>query len=102
MALKIGRYLHVVNMTSQKVYCQRCLFLYKPEQLRKEPETQLMVCEYCYDPKHPQDYVRGQPDDVRVPYVRPENTTISVEADINQTTQTSVPSGTFNTNNTTF
>lgn len=82
---------------SYKVICQRCGFEYKNWQLQKE-WTDLMVCEYCYDPRHPQDYVKAMPDDMRVPYVRPENLTVSIEADINTDTQTSVPSGTFNSN----
>jgi NAD-dependent SIR2 family protein deacetylase len=84
------------------VICQRCGFQYKNFQLRKEPRTELMVCEYCYDPAHPQDFVTAKSDLQQVPYVRPDNTTVSVEVDINETTQTDVPSGTFNSNNNTL
>jgi hypothetical protein len=88
-------------MTTYPVICQRCSFRYQAHQLRKE-WTGFMVCEYCYDPRHPQDYVKAVPDDMRVPYTRPENTTVSVEADINETTQTDTPSGTFTSNNNTI
>jgi hypothetical protein len=84
-------------MIRQKASCQRCSFEYKYNDLRKE-WTGLYVCEYCYDPRHPQDYVKAVPDDMRVPYTRPENTTVSVEADMNETTQTDIPSGTFSSN----
>jgi protein-arginine kinase activator protein McsA len=84
------------------VICQRCGFEYKNFQVRKEPRTELIVCEPCYDPAHPQDFVKAKTDLQQVPYVRPDNTTVSVEVDINETTQTDVPSGTFNSNNNTL
>ena len=45
--------------------CDRCGFKYRLTQLRKE-WTGLMVCNPCYDIKHPQLAVRGVAD--RGPY----------------------------------
>jgi hypothetical protein len=51
--------------------CDRCGFQYKSDQLRKE-WTGLMVCPKDWEPRHPQDFVKGVRDDQRVPWVRPE------------------------------
>lgn len=60
-----------------KAICDRCGFRFKLETLRKE-WTGLMVCHgpasnNCWEPRHPQDFVRGVPDDQGVrPNMRPE------------------------------
>lgn len=51
--------------------CDRCGFQYEASQLRKE-WTGLMVCPKDYDPRHPQDRVRGKADRQAPPWVRPE------------------------------
>lgn len=33
--------------------CDRCGFDYLRNQMRKEPVTNLIVCQKCYDPEHP-------------------------------------------------
>jgi hypothetical protein len=57
--------------------CDRCGFEYNLSRLRKE-WTGLMVCSGpgtngCWEPRHPQEYVRGVPDRQGVrPGMRPE------------------------------
>lgn len=43
--------------------CQRCGFEYRQKELKKE-WTNLIVCPDCYEPRHPQDFVRAAPDKV--------------------------------------
>lgn len=83
------------------VICDRCGFKYKNHELRKE-WTGLMVCEYCWELRHPQDFVRARPDQKPLPWTRPQPTDIDVGVDINADTQTTIPDGTFTTNNSTF
>lgn len=42
--------------------CQRCGKQRRLRELRREPETRLKVCQFCWDPRHPQEKVRGVPD----------------------------------------
>jgi len=51
--------------------CDRCGFKYKASQLRPE-WTGLMVCSKCWEPRHPQDFLRGVPDSGSVPWTRPD------------------------------
>lgn len=41
--------------------CDRCGFTFKARQLRKEWNG-LRVCGDCWEPRHPQDSLRGKPD----------------------------------------
>ena len=50
--------------------CDRCGFKYKSCDLRKE-WTGSMVCRDCFEVRHPQDFVRGVPDNSNVPWSRP-------------------------------
>lgn len=50
--------------------CDRCGFTYYGSELMKE-WTGLMVCKPCFDPRHPQDFVRATPDKQSVPDARP-------------------------------
>lgn len=49
--------------------CDRCGLQFKSFQLREE-WTGLMVCERCYETKHPQLLLKGVKDDPSVPWVR--------------------------------
>ncbi len=51
--------------------CDRCGFKYWNYELRME-WTGLMVCSADWDPRHPQDFVRGVPDNQTVAIARPE------------------------------
>ena len=91
--------------------CERCGFEYKASQLKKE-WTNLMVCRDCWEPRHPQDFVKGVKDDSSVPWTNQDGTdsvinicsTRSSVAGIaqsgcaisgNNTKHTLIPSGTF-------
>lgn len=53
--------------------CDRCGFKFKASKL-KEEWTGFMVCKECWEPRHPQDFLRGVPDDPSVPWTRPDFT----------------------------
>ena len=59
--------------------CQRCGFTYYGSELQDE-WTGLRVCKPCWDPRHPQDFVRAVPDDqsVKNPSPIPEPYFLSV------------------------
>lgn len=87
------------------VICDRCGFKYKNWQLRKE-YSGFMVCfgagtNKCWEPRHPQEFVKGVPDAHPLPFIRPEPADIDVGPAANPLTQTTVLSGNFNTNNST-
>lgn len=54
-----------------KGICDRCGFEHPLSALRKE-WTGLRVCNPCWEPRHPQDHVRGVPDNQAVRDPRPE------------------------------
>lgn len=56
---------------SHNFICDRCGFKRKSFDKRKE-WTGLMVCPECWDPRHPQDFVRGTIDRQSVQDPRPE------------------------------
>lgn len=51
--------------------CDRCGEKRKSYDLRLE-WTNLLVCSECYEPRHPQQYVKGRADRQAVPNPRPE------------------------------
>lgn len=58
------------------VICERCGFKYKNTQLRRE-WTGVMTCSgagtnNCWEPRHPQDSVRGRADRQTPPWTSPE------------------------------
>ena len=60
------------------VICDRCGVKRKNNQVKKE-WTGLIVCaDKCWEPRHPQDFVRAKPDDQSVPFVRPEQPDVFV------------------------
>ena len=67
-------------MTTWLAICDRCGFQYRASELRKE-WTGLMVCREDFDPRHPQDFVRGVPDRQNVPWARPEPEPVFIEPD---------------------
>jgi len=63
------------------VICDRCGHKFKARQLRVE-WTGLRVCHgpgsnNCWEPRHPQDFVKGRKDYQAPPWVRPEPPPIS-------------------------
>jgi len=56
------------------VICDRCGFKKRVSQTRKEWNG-LLVCTDCWEPRHPQDFVKAKRDIQRVPIARPDKTT---------------------------
>lgn len=50
--------------------CSLCGFKFKASELRKHWQGQYR-CQKCWEPRHPQDYVKGIPDDMSVPWSQP-------------------------------
>lgn len=53
------------------VQCFRCGFKRKASEMQKQWQG-FWVCPGHWEPRQPQDFVRGVPDDVSVPYVQPD------------------------------
>lgn len=72
--------------------CERCGFVYKASQLRKE-WTGFMVCKSCWEPRHPSDFFKMPAEDVSVPFTAPESddTTPVQEVTGNQTLTVAYP-----------
>jgi hypothetical protein len=54
-----------------KACCDRCGLDFKARELRLE-WTGLRVCDDCWDPRHPQDLLKGKADRQAPPWTRPE------------------------------
>jgi len=51
--------------------CDRCGFRLKSDQLRDTWDG-LKVCAPCWEPRHPQDFVRARRERITPPWTRPE------------------------------
>lgn len=60
--------------------CDRCGFEYHSYELQQE-WTGHMVCKSCWEPRHPQDFVRAIPDNPIPPWTRPEPEDVFVSVD---------------------
>lgn len=56
---------------SWNVVCDRCGLKFKAEELQKEWDG-LMVCNKCWEPRHPQEVVRPIVDPKNPPWTRPK------------------------------
>ena len=56
--------------------CSMCGAKFKASQLIKHWQG-MFRCERCWEPRQPQDFVRGIPDNPSVPWVQPQTETIS-------------------------
>lgn len=52
--------------------CDICGFRFKASQLKKNWKNE-MVCDADFELRHPQEFVRVQPEKISVPWARPEN-----------------------------
>ena len=52
--------------------CDRCQTKHKASELREE-WTGWMVCDRCWEPRHPQEFLRGHPENENVPWTRPDS-----------------------------
>jgi len=60
-----------------KVCCDRCGFEFLNTELRTEWNG-LRTCRDCWEPRHPQDKLRGRKDKQAPPWTRPEPPEIDV------------------------
>ena len=81
------------------VICERCARKRVSDEVAKEPWTNLMVCkDTCWEPRHPQEFIRAKPDPQGVPFTSPEATDRETNIDYDTTTGTqnhTIPDGTF-------
>lgn len=57
--------------------CDRCGFKWKASDTAKEWQGQI-TCPQCWEPRHPQDHVRGRRDKQKPPWTRPQKTAVFV------------------------
>ncbi len=50
--------------------CDVCGRVFKSDKLKPRWDN-AMTCAQCWEPRHPQDFVRGVPDNMAVPWSRP-------------------------------
>lgn len=80
-----------VKHGSWNVICDQCGMKRKASECRITWDN-LYVCQGCWTPRHPQDFVKGVPDDQTVPIARPDivtsmgSTTVATTALKNATT----------------
>jgi hypothetical protein len=80
--------------------CDRCGFDFRSSKLRKE-WTGAIVCSNCWEPRHPQDFIRAVKDDQSPKGLvnpEPEDTfvTVTYDTDATDNPEAQIPSGTFN------
>ena len=68
--------------------CDRCGFKFKNDKLQKE-WTGLMVCNECFETRHPQDLLRPPKEDSSIPWSRPEPPDIFIDPSAAILTETS-------------
>jgi hypothetical protein len=67
--------------------CDTCGFKYKASQLRMTWDG-FFVCEPCWEPRHPQDFVRSKQDKQRVAISRPDTSILFYETTLNASEST--------------
>jgi hypothetical protein len=67
-----------------RAICDRCGFEFPSDQLIKDWQG-LMVCHKDYETRHPQDFVRGVPDNTTPPWTRPEPPDTFIDVDYIET-----------------
>ena len=63
--------------------CDRCGFTIRSSEARKTWDG-LMVCAEDWEPRHPQDFVRGKDDKQSVPVARPRPTDVFITTPISR------------------
>ena len=58
--------------------CDRCQKKFFASDLKKE-WTGWYVCDSCYEPRHPQEFLKGHRDDPQVAWTRPDRADIDVD-----------------------
>lgn len=63
-----------------KAWCPGCGFIYKASQLKMRWDG-VRVCKYCWETRHPQEFIKGIPDRT-LPWTSPEPR--DIEIDLNE------------------
>lgn len=66
------RYLRAFSGPLAIAICDRCKFKMLYKDLRKDPDSGLMVCEKCVDEKDPYTLPPKKPDVIDLKYPRPD------------------------------
>lgn len=79
-------YPHLLKVGTWNVQCQRCGFDFKNTDIVKE-WTGLHVCLSCFETRHPQELLKGRPDDPSIPWSSPDSDGGTTYVDVNGDTQ---------------
>lgn len=74
--------------------CDRCGHIFRADELKRE-WTGALVCKDDWEPRHPQESVRGRKENVIPPVVNPEPTDTTVDVTFADTGADDIPEGTF-------
>ena len=74
--------------------CDRCDFEYRVSELQEEWNG-LTVCDECYEPRHPQDFLRVKEEQIKADQVGTASSTDNT-VEVTFAESFTVPSGTFN------
>jgi hypothetical protein len=61
--------------------CFECGFKFKASELKRHWKG-YHVCSNCWEPRHPQDFVRAAPEEGTVPWAQPEPADIFVDSGV--------------------
>jgi hypothetical protein len=65
------------------VICPRCGFKYKNTDVQLEWDKLLVCRKHCWEPRQPQDFVKGVPDMKPVPIACPEQPNVFITTPVN-------------------
>ena len=74
--------------------CDRCGFVYRAKDLKKE-WTGAMVCEDDWEPRHPQEMIKGRKEKTAAAVVNSEPTEQTTDVSFSEVEGNTIPDGTF-------
>lgn len=82
------------------VICQRCGFKRTNNDVIRESRTNLLVCrDTCFEPIHPQEFIKSKADKQSVSFTRPKPTNVFVDVTYASSStgiqENTIPVGTF-------
>lgn len=69
-----------LKLGSHNAICDGCGFKFKAEDLRMDWRGLMLCANRCWDPRHPQEFLRGVPDNPSVENARPDVSPTFAEA----------------------
>ncbi len=70
------------------VDCDRCGFKRKVSDCRTTWDNLLVCADTCWEPRHPQDFVKGRLDHQSIPIARPDSQSMSLETTLSSSLST--------------